>query len=81
MFHFSEKSPPNMLTVGEYATRMHNLNVSIFNLKFLDKQKDFECAILLCLNRTCLLKYGVDRQCILSDRLESGDNKDVDGNF
>ena len=72
-FHvsFSEKSQSNMLTVGE-CHQMHNLNISIFNLKFLDKQKDFECAIILCLNRTSLLKYGVERWYILSDNFESG---------
>lgn len=55
---------------------MHNLNVSIFNLKFLDKQKDFECAIVLCLNRACLLKYGLEDAIYFPGNLESGYNRD-----
>lgn len=55
---------------------MHNLDVSIFNLKFLDKQKGFECAIILCLNRACLLKYGLEEAIYFSGNLESGYNRD-----
>lgn len=50
---------PIYVNCGRMPPRMHNLDVSIFNLKFLDKQKGFECAIILCLNKS-LLKYGLE---------------------